>query len=86
MKRITVYSKPSCPQCTATKKKLAKHGVPFEELDAREHVPYLKSLGYRGAPVVMVSEGDDITPVDHWSGYRPERVAALADTPAPAEQ
>lgn len=85
MKTITVYSKPNCPQCTATKKKLGKHGVIYVEQDAREHAEYLKGMGYFSAPVVVVHEEGETTPVDSWSGYRPERVAALAYTPFPAE-
>lgn len=84
MKRIEVYSKPNCVACNATKKKLGKHGVIYDLLDAREHIDTLKALGHMSAPVVVVyDEGDTV--VDHWDGYRPERVAGLAATPAPAD-
>ena len=71
---ITVYSKPSCVQCTATYRALDKAGVRYtavditEDADARD---YVLALGYLQAPVV-VADGD------HWSGFRPDRIKALA--------
>ncbi|GLY17155.1 NrdH-redoxin [Kineosporia sp. NBRC 101677] len=75
---ITVYSKPACVQCDATKRALDKAGLAYEVIDitqddtARE---YVLSLGYLQAPVVVVGE-------EHWSGYRPDRIKALAAQPA----
>ncbi|MCI7306120.1 MULTISPECIES: glutaredoxin-like protein NrdH [Trueperella] len=71
---ITVYTKPSCVQCTATKRALKKHGLEFEEVDLVEDADALatvKALGYQQAPVVF-ADGD------HWSGYRPDKIKALA--------
>lgn len=74
MSNITVYTKPSCVQCNATKRALDKAGVEYSLVDisvddsAREHV---MSLGYTQAPVVE-------TPAAHWSGFRPERLKELA--------
>lgn len=70
---ITVYSKPACVQCTATKKALDRAGLEYELVDismdddARD---YVLSLGYLQAPVV-VADGE------HWSGFRPERIKSL---------
>ena len=70
---ITVYSKPSCVQCTATYRALDKAGYDYtvvditEDADARD---YVMSLGHLQAPVVMVGG-------EHWSGYRPDRIKAL---------
>lgn len=70
---ITVYSKPACMQCTATKKALDRAGLDYTLVDistddkAREHV---LALGYLQAPVV---EADG----EHWSGFRPERIRQL---------
>ena len=75
---ITVYSKPACVQCDATKRALDRSGLAYEVIDitqdeqAREHV---LSLGYLQAPVVVVGD-------EHWSGYRPDRIKALATQPA----
>ena len=72
---ITVYSKPSCVQCTATYRALDKAGYDYtvvditEDADARD---YVMSLGHLQAPVVM--DGGE-----HWSGYRPDRIKALED-------
>ena len=71
---ITVYTKPACVQCNATYKALDKLGLPYELVDISE-VPeardYVMSLGYLQAPVVVAGE-------DHWSGFRPDRIKALA--------
>ncbi|MCE0537976.1 glutaredoxin-like protein NrdH [Kineosporia rhizophila] len=75
---ITVYSKPACVQCDATKRALDKAGLAHEVIDitqddtARE---YVLSLGYLQAPVVVAGD-------EHWSGYRPDRLRALVAQPA----
>lgn len=71
---ITLYTKPNCVQCNATYKALNKEGVAYTIVDisvedsARE---YVMSLGYLQAPVVVAGS-------EHWSGFRPERIKALA--------
>ncbi|MDN5601629.1 MAG: glutaredoxin-like protein NrdH [Brachybacterium sp.] len=70
---ITVYSKPLCVQCDATKRALNKAGVAYDVVDITEDADALatvKSLGYVQAPVVITSE-------DHWSGFRPDKIKAL---------
>lgn len=73
---ITVYTKPACVQCNATYKALDNAGLDYEIIDITE-VPeardYVMALGYLQAPVV-VADGE------HWSGYRPDRIKALAST------
>jgi len=77
---ITVYSKPACVQCNATYRALDKLGTEYtvvdisEDADARD---YVMSLGHLQAPVVIVDG-------EHWSGYRPDRIKALADRLATA--
>jgi glutaredoxin-like protein NrdH len=72
---VTVYTKPSCVQCNATYRALDSKGIEYQVLDlsvdeaALEHV---KGLGYQQAPVVITDE-------DHWSGFRPDKIAELAD-------
>ncbi|MDO4911351.1 MAG: glutaredoxin-like protein NrdH [Corynebacterium sp.] len=71
---ITVYSKPACVQCTATKKALDRAGLDYEVVDISmddEARDYVLALGYLQAPVVVVDE-------EHWSGFRPERIRELA--------
>ena len=75
---ITVYTKPSCVQCTATRRALKKHGLEFEEVDLLEDADALatvKALGYQQAPVIFAGG-------DHWSGYRPDKIKALATAAA----
>mgnify|MGYP002651284419 FL=1 len=71
---ITVYSKPNCVQCNATYRALDKAGVSYETVDVTadaEALAQVKSLGYAQAPVVVAGE-------DHWSGFRPDKIKALA--------
>lgn len=70
---ITVYTKPSCVQCTATYRALDAKGVPYEVVDLTKDGDALltiKELGYLQAPVV-------VTELEHWSGFRPDKISAL---------
>ena len=70
---VTLYSKPLCVQCDATKRALNKAGVPYDVVDITEDADALakvKSLGFAEAPVV-------ITDGDQWSGFRPDKVKAI---------
>nr|WP_282922355.1 glutaredoxin-like protein NrdH [Mobiluncus sp. Marseille-Q7826] len=71
---ITLYTKPNCVQCNATKRALDKQGLDYETVDLTEDVnalDHIKSLGFQQAPVVFA--GDDA-----WSGFRPDKIKALA--------
>lgn len=71
---ITVYSKPSCVQCKSTYRALDSKGLDYEIVDLTEDAEALelvKSLGYMSAPVV-------ITDTDHWTGFRPDKIATEA--------
>ena len=71
---ITVFSKPNCVQCDATYRALKKNGLEYTVVDITEDAEALqnvKALGYVQAPVVF-ADGD------HWSGFRPDRIKALA--------
>ncbi|MDY3128189.1 MAG: glutaredoxin-like protein NrdH [Corynebacterium sp.] len=71
---ITLYTKPACVQCTATKKALDRAGLTYTAVDIsldEEARDYVMALGYVQAPVVEVNG-------EHWSGFRPERIKALA--------
>ena len=65
---ITIYTKPACVQCTATRKALDKAGIAYDLVDisadpaARD---YVMALGYLQAPVVVAGD-------QHWSGFRPD--------------
>lgn len=71
---ITVYTKPSCVQCNATYRALDAKGIEYEIHDLSEDptaLEQVKALGYMQAPVVVTDE-------DHWSGFRPDKIAELA--------
>lgn len=71
---ITVYTRPSCGPCRATKAALAKAGIDYEIVDISqddEARDYVMALGHLQAPVVVAGE-------EHWSGFRPERIKGLA--------
>ncbi|ROQ38626.1 ribonucleoside-diphosphate reductase class Ib glutaredoxin subunit [Frondihabitans sp. PhB188] len=71
---ITVYTKPSCVQCTATYRALDNKGIEYEVFDVSvddKALETVKALGYLQAPVVVTDE-------DHWSGFRPDKIAGLA--------
>jgi len=71
---ITVYTKPSCVQCTATYRALDNKGIEYEIFDLsvdEKALETVKALGYLQAPVV-IADGD------HWSGFRPDKINELA--------
>ena len=74
---FTVYSKPSCVQCTATYRYLDSKGATYEILDVStddKALEELKTMGFLQAPVV-VHEGQK------WSGFRPDKIdEALAES------
>ena len=73
MSNVTVYSKPNCPQCTQTKKKLEQKGIAFEVIDIsqdKKAAQTVNDLGYRQVPVVVSGE-------KHWSGFRPDLLSVL---------
>jgi glutaredoxin-like protein NrdH len=45
-----------------------------EDADA---LAYIKSLGYSEAPVIVVTEGDEV--LDHWSGFSDEKISQLKE-------
>ncbi|MFC9840662.1 glutaredoxin-like protein NrdH [Rhodococcus sp. NPDC127530] len=73
---VTVYTKPDCVQCNATYRALDKEGIDYSIVDLTENPSSrdrVMGLGYLQAPVVVAGD-------QHWSGFRPDRIAALAAT------
>jgi glutaredoxin-like protein NrdH len=71
---ITLYTKPACVQCTATRKGLDKSGVEYDVVDITEDPAardYVMTLGYLQAPVVIAGE-------QHWAGFRPDAIKSLS--------
>lgn len=70
---ITVYSKPACVQCNATYRALDTKGIEYRVVDLSEDpsaLDIVKAMGYMQAPVVVTED-------DHWSGFRPDKIAGL---------
>ncbi|WP_101653527.1 glutaredoxin-like protein NrdH [Brevibacterium ihuae] len=70
---ITVYTKPACVQCTATFRSLDAKGVEYRAVDLSvdpNALDVVKAMGYMQAPVVVTAD-------DHWSGFRPDKIATL---------
>lgn len=76
MEQITVYTKPSCVQCTATYRALDSARIPYRVIDLTQVPSALEyvtdELGYGQAPVVVVDDRN------HWSGFRPDMISELA--------
>ncbi|MDJ0322101.1 glutaredoxin-like protein NrdH [Pseudarthrobacter sp. PS3-L1] len=76
--KVTVYSKPSCVQCTATYRALDAKGISYVSVDVTKAPAALEyiseELGYSQAPVVV----DCTDEQNHWSGFRPDKIAGLS--------
>lgn len=73
---ITVYTTPGCVQCTPTKRWLDNKGIPYTEVklaESPEDAEAIQALGFKQAPVVIVSTGDPETDI-MWSGFHPENL------------
>ncbi|HID9886365.1 TPA: glutaredoxin-like protein NrdH [Serratia marcescens] len=73
---IIIYSKPDCVQCNATYRAFDKQGIDYQVIDLtqdQQALNHVKSLGYQQVPVIIASD-------DHWSGFRPDKIGALALT------
>ena len=73
---VTVYTKPQCVQCDATKRMMDKLGVVYTTVDIvdnPEELDRLIEMGYRAAPVVVAPDGTS------FAGFQPEKIQAIAD-------
>lgn len=83
MRRITVYTRPACGPCMATKRMLTNRGLEFTEVDVAsaepEQLRQLNELGHQQAPVVVVNEPTTQPPTQarSWSGFRPDLIDAI---------
>lgn len=74
---VTLYSKNACGQCVATEKTFINKGIDYTKVyidqdsdESRQALAVVKGLGYLQAPVI-------ITESEHWSGFRPDKIATL---------
>jgi glutaredoxin-like protein NrdH len=80
---VEVYSKPSCIQCTQSKKRLEQLGIEYVETDIFENPDAYKfvteTLKFKAAPVIVIKNPDG-TVAEAWSGFNPEKIAAIAQS------
>lgn len=70
---VTVYSKPNCQSCNATYRSMDRAGVVYDVVDISQDQgarDFVMGLGHMQAPVVVAGD-------QNWSGFRPDRIAAL---------
>lgn len=73
---VTVYTKPDCPKCDATKRRLDRRGIEYTTVDITEEpaaYAYVRGLGAKSAPVVVLGDDEETW----WSEYRPDRIDDL---------
>lgn len=71
---VTVYTKPNCVQCDATKRTMDKLGIKYSTVDITvdtEAYDMIVSKGFQAAPVVITDD-------DAWSGFNPDKISGLA--------
>jgi glutaredoxin-like protein NrdH len=76
--KVTIYTKPGCGPCAATRHAMESRGVPFETVNVMDDdaaLDAIKGLGYLTVPVVLVQDGDA---AEHWGGFQLDRIADLA--------
>ena len=71
---VTLYSKPNCPKCMATKRAFDKKGINYNYVDVTKspdaYSYVVETLGYQAVPVVE-------TDTEHWAGYKEEKIKGL---------
>lgn len=71
---VTVYTKPACVQCDATKRLMDKLNIEYSTVDITvdtDAFDMLLSKGFKAAPVVITDD-------DSWAGFNPEKINGLA--------
>jgi glutaredoxin-like protein NrdH len=72
---ITVYTKPACVQCEATKRMMDKLNIKYDTIDItldKDALDMVLSKGFKSAPVVITED-------DAWSGFNPDKISRLVD-------
>ena len=73
---ITVYTQIHCQPCKATKRWLDKRDIPYTEVDistSPDDAKAIIALGFKEAPVIIVSTGDPETDI-MWSSFHPDNL------------
>ena len=82
MATVTLYTAPRCTDCTAAAQAMDRKRIPYAPISLAavpSSLDYVKGLGHQRAPVTVVQD-DHGTVLDHWSGYRPDKLLHLTRT------
>jgi len=72
---VTVYTKPNCVQCEATKRLMDKLDISYDTVDITQDIGAYDMLigkGFRSAPVVITDD-------DAWAGFVPDKINGLVN-------
>ncbi len=60
MKKVTIYSQPTCPDCNNAKAYLDRKGVPYEDINVKDNKKAMdemvKKYGIRVTPVIIIGD------------------------------
>jgi ribonucleoside-triphosphate reductase len=57
--KAILFSRVTCPNCRVAEGLLGKAGVAYEKLIADEHVDLCKKYGVKGAPTLVITDGEN---------------------------
>lgn len=75
--QITIFTKPNCQACEATKKAMDRAALDYEVVDinSSSSLPeILREMGFRTMPVVEAFDGENHR---YWEGFRPDLIKQL---------
>ena len=77
--QVSVYTLPNCVQCESTKRMLRSSNIRFDEIALDQHpelAEQFRAIGHTSAPVVVASSSS----AEYvWSGFRYDKIKALAN-------
>ncbi len=60
MKKVKIYSQPTCPDCNRVKAYLDRKGVPYEDINVQKDTKALEEMakryGIRVTPVIVIGD------------------------------
>jgi glutaredoxin-like YruB-family protein len=60
MKKVKIYSQPTCPECNSVKAYLNKKGVPYEDINVHDNKKAMdevvRKYGIKITPVVVIGD------------------------------
>ena len=77
---VTLLTKPQCVLCRMTAQQLDRHGIAYEVIDVTESeaaLEWAQEHDFFAAPIVVIGDMDS-EDFDAWTGFRPDRIDALA--------